>query len=129
MKLKSTGGIFLLIFRLLYYFIMDRTYFKKLILHSGRELWYLIIIIILSAMIASLIGQITLMKLKEPEPIKCPMYEDIVSPLKEELERYRITTCPSDTPNPPKPKIPVPILPPKVDRKEHDLESLLDKIR
>lgn len=127
MNLKGTGDIFRLLIKLLYCFITDRAYFKKLILHSGREFWYLVMIVILSAMIASLIGQLYLTKLEVQEPRICPIIENNES--KPIIHKKESLCDKPEVPNPePRNSIVAP-LPKTPERREHNLDLLLDDIR
>ena len=68
MKNEENLYIFKLLLKLIYSFILDRGLLKKILSHSGKESWYIVFIIILSAVSAKLIAEsITLSKVKKPE--------------------------------------------------------------
>lgn len=135
MNLKGTGDIFRLLLKLLYYFVIDRNHFKKLILHSGREFWYLLTIIFLSILIASLVGQLAVTKLEDPLDKPCPSYEEFKNLLLEDSELINPEIkiefhCKPEDPDIPLPNNPVIAPIPKTpERKKHDIDILLDDIR
>jgi hypothetical protein len=79
MKKEEGLYIFRLLIKLIYSFILDRSLLKKILTHSGKEIWYIVFIIILSAVSAKIIAiNITLESEKnktKKETIK-PLTED-----------------------------------------------------
>jgi hypothetical protein len=138
MQTKGTAEVLRLVLKILYSFLVDRANLKKLILHTNREMWYIIAIILLVVMIASLTSQIAILE-KAPTNYVKSCYAEVegyVDNLQVEINRLKgelgqSISCP-ELPEPPTPS-PIPnkplfVPPPPPERRVHDVKRLLDDI-